>query len=455
MSDHQPIEEKKNASELTPLEGVENDGKVEMSDLIKALTSSMRAMNSRTLPTWDITSKNQSIKAHIKSAENMARRLNWSEKETASELMLSLRGEAKNIADSLPFDTQTNFRALKLELLKLLHTEKPKAQILDEFYNYEWRYERQSIPQYAAILRNKLRKMNEDKPEQDNEIFLRSRLLQGIKNRLPEFGATLELMDLDEKDTNELANFAQRKFDVYKLNNDIRDENFAALIADKQEDTTIMKEKKYQKQDKAESHNRKAWPEAQRWIQEYQPQEYQSQGYPPPGYPGKFERRFGNKVQWQDTQMDQMNADPYHRQSDMRLQNNRRQYDARYDARYDAYRQDYYPQKRRGNDEFNPRFQNTMKNYYGKNPPQFGRNTFNNQERYGLERRTNRNMRSYQDRDMFNMANNGGFGRKFWNENQRKMNMQERNSRIIPDRGTTVKKHEQVEYLKARPQEKN
>ena len=93
--ENQQLEQKKDNSEINPMDGTENDGKVEMSDLIKALTSSMRAMNNRTLQTWDITSKNQSIKAHIKSAENMARRFNWSEKETASELMLSLRGEAK------------------------------------------------------------------------------------------------------------------------------------------------------------------------------------------------------------------------------------------------------------------------------------------------------------------------------------------------------------------------
>lgn len=207
-------------------------GKSNMETLIKELSSSMRAMNNRTLSTWDITSKNQSIKSHIKSVESMAKRLNWSDQETAHELMLSLRGEAKNIADSLPNKIQSNLEAFKDELMNLLYTEKPKSQILDEFYSYNWRPEKQSIPQYAAILRNKLRKMNEDKPTPENDIFLRSRLLQGIKNRYPEFGEKLELMDLDDKDINELASFAQRKFDVYRLNNDIREENFAALIAD-------------------------------------------------------------------------------------------------------------------------------------------------------------------------------------------------------------------------------
>ena len=203
------------------------------------LSSSMRAMNSRTLPSWDVNSKHQTIKSHIKLAESMSKRYGWTSAELASELFLSLRGEARSIAESFPSSTQQDFKKLEKELLKYFHTAKPQSQILNEFNNYKWKPSKQSIPQYAAILRNKIIKMNNagslshDSNTWDaaNEAWLRSRILQGIKEVRPEFGATLELMDVDSKSCSELANFAQQKYDIYRLNNDIRDEHFAALVS--------------------------------------------------------------------------------------------------------------------------------------------------------------------------------------------------------------------------------
>ena len=213
------------------------------------LSSSMRAMNSRTLPSWDVNSKHQTIKSHIKLAESMSKRYGWTSAELASELFLSLRGEARSIAESFPSATQQDFKKLEKELLKYFHTAKPQSQILNEFNNYKWKPSKQSIPQYTAILRNKIIKMNNagslshDSNTWDaaNEAWLRSRILQGIKEVRPEFGATLELMDVDSKSCSELANFAQQKYDIYRLNNDIRDEHFAALVSTDSNEKTERK----------------------------------------------------------------------------------------------------------------------------------------------------------------------------------------------------------------------
>ena len=207
--------------------------------MFENLSSSMRAMNSRTLPSWDVNSKHQTIKSHIKLAVSMSKRYGWTDAELASELFLSLRGEARSIAESFSTATQQDFKSLEKELLKYFHTAKPQSQLLNEFNNYTWKPAKQSIPQFAAILRNKIIKMNNSgkKPiETDvwdaaNEAWLRSRILQGIKQQRPEFGATLELMDVDGKSCSDLANFAQQKYDIYRINNDIKDEHFAALVS--------------------------------------------------------------------------------------------------------------------------------------------------------------------------------------------------------------------------------
>ena len=429
-----------------------NGDTVDMSKLLQELTSSMKAMNNRTLPTWDITSKNQSIKAHIKSAENMARRLNWSEKETASEIMLSLRGEAKNIADSLPYETQIDLTELKKELLKLLYTEKPKAQILDEFYNYEWRYERQSIPQYAAILRNKLRKMNEDNPTQDNEIFLRSRLLQGIKNKLPEFGATLELMDLDGKDVNELANFAQRKFDIYKLNNELRDENFAAMIADDHETKKAERDGKTKKENRPQN------------ISNHQKQEFPNDGIEQSNYKQRFDPSY-NPNTWRERHFGQFGAGSYGRQMEFDQPD---QYNNPWNKKY--YRQSgleywnpqnqYRNQKRNMMNEMNynprdggfrqrnrgptyarrPLFQDQTPDYFDDNRGFYSRNSQNNFKG------------NYKNREHKRQSDQPN---SFWNNTRNGNNKYDRPYKDQIERGTTIRRNDRVEYLKTRTQEKN
>ena len=417
------------------IQSMHEQGKSNMETLIKELSSSMRAMNNRTLSTWDITSKNQSIKSHIKSVESMAKRLNWSDQETAHELMLSLRGEAKNIADSLPNEVQSNLEAFKDELMNLLYTEKPKSQILDEFYSYNWRPEKQSIPQYAAILRNKLRKMNEDKPTPENDIFLRSRLLQGIKNRYPEFGEKLELMDLDDKDINDLASFAQRKFDVYRLNNDIREENFAALIADKdtQKKTESTKADKNRKQTHLET---QTFPRSR-----------------------KFQRHYDDQnASWEDHRDNNMSQDGPYGYYDQRIRH----------GFIKSWGEQSYPDVRTSRDKYRPR----NRPFYQDYQPMWQNQQQQRRFPQGLDDRPN----THRELGRYNYKN-PAFNQKYargWvneqyqrptyepyprqytrNENRRPPHtsqMGEHHYSNKNDRGTTIRRNDRVEYLKEKEQ---
>ena len=432
-----PTEEKMNLE--SKIVELQEQGKTNMENLIKELSSSMRAMNNRTLSTWDITSKNQSIKAHIKSVESMAKRLNWSDEETAHELMLSLRGEAKNIADSLPSKTQADLEKLKAELLSLLYTEKPKSQILDEFYNYNWRPEKQSIPQYAAILRNKLRKMNDDGKTPENDIFLRSRLLQGIKNRYPEFGEKLELMDLDNKDINDLASFAQRKFDVYRLNNDIREENFAALIADKDTNKKTETSAKIEQKRKSTNSETQQYPKSHQRQRHYEDQ----------------------RVAWEDVGDSTMSPDRSYGHNDRRF----RQGFTRF---WDDQK---YSDIRTSRDRYYPRGRSFHQDY----PPMKGNQSYQRGFQTGPEIRPNL-PDTRQDYDRYNyrgQSNGPRYAQKWYDgqyqrpeyEHYAPQNTRGRDYRRpqMPhtgshpykkniDRGTTIRRNDRVEYLKEKDQ---
>ena len=225
--------------------------------MFKDLSSSMRTINSRTLPSWDVNSKHSTIKSHIKLAESMAKRYGWTDAELASELFLSLRGDSRSIAETWKNAIQQDFKSLKTELLRYFHTAKPQSQILMEFNNFEWKPNKLSVPQLGAVLRNKIIKMNSvGKPDSEyewdsvNEAWLRSRMLQAIKQARPDFGNKLELMDIDGKSCSELANFAQQKYEIYRRNEEIRDEQFAALVATEAKDkNSDIKPQKQQSND--------------------------------------------------------------------------------------------------------------------------------------------------------------------------------------------------------------
>lgn len=207
-----------------------------LGEMFENLSSSFRGMNSRQLPAWDVNSKHHTIKSHIKLAESMAKRYGWTDTELASELFLSLRGNARSIAETFSNKTQMNIKSLKEELLRHFHIAKPQSQILLEFNSFEWKPNKLTIPQMGAILRNKIIKMNSNEKSEyewnsNNEVWLRSRIIEAIKQARPEFGNALELMDIDSKSSIDLANFAQNKYEIYKQNQEVNDEHVAALIA--------------------------------------------------------------------------------------------------------------------------------------------------------------------------------------------------------------------------------
>ena len=99
---------------------------VQSDRVINDLSVTLRGLNTRQLPTWDHnTKKRESIKEHLQMAKQLGRRLEWSDKELANEVMLSLRGESRSAARNFPEPIQNSFKLLEKELEKFFWTPKP------------------------------------------------------------------------------------------------------------------------------------------------------------------------------------------------------------------------------------------------------------------------------------------------------------------------------------------
>ena len=206
---------------------------VSYNQTVNDIRLTLKGLNTRQLPSWDHNKKKRdSIKEHLLAAKELGQRLQWSDKELANEVMLSLRGESGTIARQFSQDIQNNFRLLEKELIKFFWVPKPKSQMLKEFNTLKWNPDRQKLQEFAITLRGKLLKIFKGGTEEFN-LKLRDRFIEAIKEIRPEFGRTFEMLDLEQKaDFWNLATYAQTKYDLYQNNSERIEEEHALLSRD-------------------------------------------------------------------------------------------------------------------------------------------------------------------------------------------------------------------------------
>ena len=206
---------------------------VSYNQTVNDIRLTLKGLNTRQLPSWDHNKKKRdSIKEHLLAAKELGKRLQWSDKELANEVMLSLTGESGTIARQLSQDIQNNFRLLEKELMKFFWVPKPKSQMLKEFNTLVWNPDRQKLQEFAVSLRGKLLKIFRGDTEEFN-LKLRDRFIEAIKEVRPEFGRTFEMLDLEQKiEFWSLATYAQRKYDLYQNNTERIEEEHALLTKD-------------------------------------------------------------------------------------------------------------------------------------------------------------------------------------------------------------------------------
>ena len=414
-----------------------NNSETQSNQVMNDLSVTLRGLNTRQLPTWDHNAKKrESIKEHLQMAKQLGRRLEWSDKELANEVMLSLRGESRTAARNFPENIQNSFELLEKELEKYFWVPKPKSQMMKEFNNLSWNPEKQTLLQYGVTLRSKLMKIFRGDTEEFN-LKLRDRFIEGIKEMRPEFGRSFEMLDLDSKsDFMELATYAQMKYDIYRINSERIEEDQAFIT------------KEYNNEKKKNKTNGTNQPEKQGWHQNnprghdnqqngsidhqrvFQEQNWQASrpqreyyGYPQGPRPrnnfGPPNQRFQNDFQYQKPVNWHFRNQHWGRRPDQFGFNDWK--DQRYNARFNQFRGQGYDDKWRNN--YNWGDERTMQYPYFNPGFQADRFRGQNQQRF----RRNQEFNKYDNRY---------------------------NDRQTP-KGTTVRKHESIEYLEPQKESKN
>ena len=208
-----------------------------MTELMKNMNEVVKSIGGmgRTIPTYDPNHKGATtIRSHIKVIEKMADRYQWSEKTKADELILSLRGQARKIAEALPAKVTDSYAEIKKQLIEAFSKDKPAAIQMRQWSMYSWQSDKQTIIEFATLLKAKLNKIarNTGQDPVSSELFLKNRLMEAIKDENPKFSKFIEL-NRDERVHNsyeKLYKFIQEKWDIYKTEEEEDEERVSTNI---------------------------------------------------------------------------------------------------------------------------------------------------------------------------------------------------------------------------------
>ena len=193
-----------------------------------SITKLLGKLTTKSVPSWDISEKGSSVKAHIRRFENaIGGADDMTEEDKAREFISTMRGSAAVFVEELTDEVKKDYEKLKEELLSTFHKEKSVNMLMKEFNGYKWRKNKQSIREFAAVLNIMWRKIEgaaDDKVNKNaktSEAILKNRLLDAIKEADPKFGSSLEFYITDATMTfKELASKAELKYDLYKENSE-------------------------------------------------------------------------------------------------------------------------------------------------------------------------------------------------------------------------------------------
>ena len=220
------------------------DGDKKFYELVKSLQTSMTRFTEPNMPVWSsewTDSENQtSFKAHAKAFESHARMLQWDQNMKALKFQMTLRGKIRQHIDTLDEETATNYDLLKKELMSVYHETKDPHTKIHEWNAIVWRPKSMKLQRLGALLLTGYKAfMNKENGSEKttttstvSELMLKDRFLKAVREGHPKFAKFIELNRPQNQTYKELVSFCANKFQVYKHEIDIEEEDdVVALVA--------------------------------------------------------------------------------------------------------------------------------------------------------------------------------------------------------------------------------
>ena len=221
--------------DTTLTESAEGDKK--LYDIVTSIQAAMMRVGEPNLPIWSsewTDSDNQmSFKAHTRAFENYARMLQWDSNMKALKFQMTLRGKIRQHIDTLNEETSTNYDLLKKELMAVYHETKDPHTKIHEWNAIVWRPKSMKLQRLGALLLTGYKAfVKNGEATSCGELMLKDRFLKAIREGHPKFAQFIELNRPQNQSYKDLVTYCANKFQVYKHEVDIEDEDdVVALVA--------------------------------------------------------------------------------------------------------------------------------------------------------------------------------------------------------------------------------
>lgn len=176
------------------------------------------AIANRPLPTFNPDLPNQSIKLHLKELKARKRALTWTDEELAENILLSLRGVAKTLANTLNQDTLDDPVKLEQFLESVYSQQVAKEQLIRELETLRFNPVNLTLKEFVIRVAAKYHDLGVKKEDESN-LLIRSKILDCLNVHDPDFTRYARMNQSSTDTFNEWAEWLSTKFENHQFMN--------------------------------------------------------------------------------------------------------------------------------------------------------------------------------------------------------------------------------------------
>ena len=122
----------------------------EHNKLIEAMSVGFKRMAniSQQLKTWNSDAPHESIELHLNNLDRLGKRFEWSDEEKLDNLMLSIRGQARQLLTSLSDEEQQDLKVVRKLLTDIYGGRDSRRMSMREIQKTEFNPHRESLREF-------------------------------------------------------------------------------------------------------------------------------------------------------------------------------------------------------------------------------------------------------------------------------------------------------------------
>ena len=186
--------------------------------MIEALNAGFKRMNisHQKIQTWNSEIPTESIEMHLRNLDLLARRYEWDDDEKINNLILSIRGQARNLISDLADDEQEDYELVRNMLVKIYGGRDSRKVSMREIQQEKFNPHRENIREFISRIAQLFQRLGIRKADESNHI-IREHIIEKIGQVQPELRHYIRMNQDCDNTFDEWASWLVQKFENFNL----------------------------------------------------------------------------------------------------------------------------------------------------------------------------------------------------------------------------------------------